>query len=369
MTTPRAIWKAYNGNLQWLPSRTIFLCRSGSMAYGTNIEGSDEDVTGVFMAPRQYVLGFKDTIEGVKNSFTDIDCSLFEFRTYAKLASDNNPNVIELLFTDPSDWLYVTPAWEQFLGVRDKFLSTNLKNRYCGYAVSQLKRIRSHRDWLLNPPKHKPTRAEFGLADGNSAIPKEHRESIEAAVQKQVESWRVDLACLNDTDRVDLLNKISDTLVDMKLSADEQYTAAARKLGIDDHAVGVLKNERTYRNASARWQQYCTWQKERNEKRSELEAKYGYDTKHGMHLVRLMRQARELLTEGVLRVKRPDAEELKAIRAGAWSFEKLEEWGMRQDVELEALKAASPLPKRPDLVYINDMVMSIVADYLDKDPS
>lgn len=364
------IFKSYNGNLDWLQSRTIFLCRSGSMAYGTNGPDSDEDVTGVFLAPKPYVLGFRHTIEGVKNSFKPLDCSLFEFTTYAKLAADNNPNVIELLFTDQADWFFVAPAWEEFLTVRDKFLSTNLKNRYCGYAVSQLKRILAHRHWLLNPPKAKPTRTEFGLAEANAEVPKEYRESIEAVIQKQVENWRVDLASLSDTDRVDILNKISDTLVDMKLSAEaDQWGAAAKKLGLDDNAAETIKAEKRYRAASNEWAQYQTWLKERNPARAALEAKYGYDTKHGMHLVRLMRQARELLTEGVLRVKRPDAEELKAIRFhGAWTFEQLEEWGLRQDAELEELKKTSVLPKRPDLEAIDAVVIRVVQEYLDRDP-
>src|ERR1039458_5020213 len=34
--------------------------------------------------------------------------------------------------------------------------------------------------------------------------------------------------------------------------------------------------------------QYNGWKAQRNPKRAELEAKFGYDTKHAMHLVRLM---------------------------------------------------------------------------------
>jgi len=45
-----------------------------------------------------------------------------------------------------------------------------------------------------------------------------------------------------------------------------------------------------------------------------LEAKFGFDTKHAMHLIRLLRMAREILETGVVHVKRPDAEELSAIR-------------------------------------------------------
>jgi len=63
-------WKLYNGNLTWLPERTIFMARHGSKAYGTSLPTSDEDFRGVAIAPREYTDGrrpdsvtFLDTIE------------------------------------------------------------------------------------------------------------------------------------------------------------------------------------------------------------------------------------------------------------------------------------------------------------------
>src|SRR5579875_1443529 len=43
---------------------------------------------------------------------------------------------------------------------------------------------------------------------------------------------------------------------------------------------------------------------------SDLIKAHGYDTKNAMHLVRLYRMGYEILTEGVVRVRRPDAKEL-----------------------------------------------------------
>ncbi len=275
------VWDHYVGAMPWLRERTIFLTRHGSMAYGTNIEGSDVDVKGVFLAPKAQVLGFLEKTINVENkpgttNWKDLDCAVVEFREYAKLAADNNPNVIELLFVDPNDYLYITPAWEKLLAIRDSFLSTNVKNRYAGYAISQLKKINSHRAWLLNPPKKKPEREDYGLTQ-QLLIPKEQREIYEAMMTKVVENWRVDLSMLDEGVRIDLLNKLADSLVDMKLSADDQYVAAGNKLGLSGEAMELLKKERAYRQAVTVWGQYMAWQMERNIKRSELEAKFGYD--------------------------------------------------------------------------------------------
>lgn len=284
------------------------------------------------------------------------------------MALQNNPNVLELLYVDESDWLYVTEPWLEFVENRHKVLSVNVKHRYCGYAVSQLKRIRAHRKWLLSPPKKKPERSDFGLTD-QVVIPKEQREAYEAIMLKTVESWQVDYACLDDATRIDLLNKQAEALADMQLAKEDQYVAAGNKLGLGNEAMETLKKERAFKQAVVEWQQYQTWLKERNPTRAALEAKFGYDTKHGMHLVRLMRQARELLLTGNLIVKRPDAEELKAIRhRGTWSFEQLEEWGLKQDQELNQLMADSPLPRRPDHKFMEDLTISTVKAYLDKNP-
>lgn len=61
----------------------------------------------------------------------------------------------------------------------------------------------------------------------------------------------------------------------------------------------------------------------RNPARAELERRFGYDTKHAMHLIRLLRMGLEVLRTGELLVRRPDAEELLAIRDGALSFDEL----------------------------------------------
>lgn len=365
------IFTNYRGNQTWLQDRTVFLTRHGSHAYGTNGPDSDEDIKGVFMAPKEYVLGF-DTIrnidEGWRHGPYPLDCALFDLREYVKLAIQNNPNILELLFVDESDWLYVTEPWLEFVANRDKVLSVNVKHRYCGYAVSQLKRIRAHRKWLLDPPKKKPEREDFGLT-AHVVIPKEQREAYEAVMLKTVENWQVDYACLDDATRINLLNKQAEALADMQLAKEDQYVAAGNKLGLGNEAMETLKKERGFKDAVNQWQQYQTWLRERNPTRAALEAKFGYDTKHGLHLVRLMRQARELLTTGKLLVKRPDAEELKAIRhEGTWSFEQLEEWGLKQDKELDALMTSSPLPRRPDRAAMEDLTIKTVQTYLDANP-
>lgn len=303
--------------------------------------------------------------EQADKGWTDgLDCSIYELRNFLELAVQNNPNIIELLFTEQADWVSTSPTWAALWENRDLFLSRNLKNRFSGYAVSQLKRVHTHRRWLMNPPDHEPTRAEHGLPN-YTAIPADQLDAAKDQIRKQVEAWELDWDEIPDQGaRIAFKNRWVDTLAEMKLHEENIWTAAGRKLGFDENFLEHLKHERAYRSACAEWKQYQTWLRERNPVRAALEAKFGYDTKHGMHLVRLMRMAREILTgQGVL-VKRPDAEELKAIRfEGAWPFEKMVSWAESQDQELEALKATSPLPTHPNRTKLAKICVGLIESF------
>ena len=83
-----------------------------------------------------------------------------------------------------------------------------------------------------------------------------------------------------------------------------------------------------------------------------------------MHLVRLMTMCREILEEGVIRTRRPDAEFLLSIRNGAWSYDQLAAWAERQDSELTTLMSTSKLPKTPDRKKIDKLCVEMMEEAL-----
>src|SRR5208282_6745244 len=76
------------------------------------------------------------------------------------------------------------------------------------------------------------------------------------------------------------------------------------KVTIDDNFMHRLQQENEYDQARREWKQFNVWKETRNPARSFLEAEHGYDTKHASHLVRLIRQCREILTTGTVNVQR-----------------------------------------------------------------
>lgn len=305
--------------------RTIFLARHGSFAYGLNIETSDEDYKGICIKPKSYYFGFLNSFEQYEHvgKKDGIDQTIYSIDKFVKLATDCNPNIIEVLNVEDQDIIRMDQYGEKLCAMKDMFISKKARFTFSGYAYSQLKRIKTHRAWLLNPPKEKPTRQAFGLSDGNK-VSQSELGAFEAAVRDGME--------------IDMPKDI----------------------------LTMFIKEKQYLVAKQHWDQYNLWKQNRNPVRAEMEAKMGFDGKHAMHLIRLMRMCREILQTGIVNVKRQDREELLSIRNGLKSYDEIIEESEKLDKECEELYKTSTLRKEPDRNKINDMLISITEEYLSK---
>ena len=124
----------------------IFRCVSGSHGYGTATSHSDTDTRGIFIAPPEYTLGCLKTVEQVE--VPGEDTVIYELAKFIRLAVNCNPNLIELLFTEEENILFIDPAFEKLRAHRDLFLSKKAKFTFSGYAMTQMKRIRGHHKWI-----------------------------------------------------------------------------------------------------------------------------------------------------------------------------------------------------------------------------
>lgn len=287
----------------------IFMTVAGSNMYGTATAKSDVDKRGVCVPPKNVVMGFARSFN--EQQVEGEDTTIFALMKFMALVTENNPNIMELLYA-PDDCIQVIhPTWEKLRERRDTFLSAKCYHTFSGYAHNQLKRIKGHREWLRDPPTHKPTRAEFGLGESGQGV-RELSRGIDVA----------------------------------EISKD---------------AMLVIEREKQHKAALTRWNQFQEWKETRNPARAELEAKYGYDTKHAAHLVRLLRMGAEVLTQGKLIVRRPDAEELLAIRNGLYSYdelmEKVDELSLLLDKIYE--KKTYVVPFGPPKVEISDFAVEL----------
>jgi predicted nucleotidyltransferase len=273
-------WSVYTGNLTWLPERTIYLTKHGSHSYGTNIPTSDLDIRGIAVPPRNYYIGLTNNFE--QASVKEPDMVIFEIRKFLKLASECNPNALEIIFTEPEDHLLMTPAAELLIENRDLFLTKRVKHTFQGYAHAQMKRILTHRRWLLNPVEHQPTRKECGLPE-RTLIPQDQISAANSAIKKKIDEWSwKEMDDLDPALRQSIHTEFYNRLVEITSWQDDEiesktWRAAANTLGFDTNFIDFLDKERLYTNKYKEWKQYQEWKANRNPKRAELEAKYHFD--------------------------------------------------------------------------------------------
>lgn len=306
-------------------SRTILFVRHGSHAYGLNIASSDTDYKGVCVKPKAAYLGFLENFEQAEHMASKsegVDSVTYSLDKFAHLAADCNPNIIEVLHVDDHDVISSDAFGDELRGMRDLFMSKKAKFTFAGYAHAQLKRIKTHRAWLLTPPPAPPTRKEFGLSEDTKVTPAEFG-AFEAAVMQKL---------------------------DIEMSHD---------------VLTLFLREKQYRAAKTQFDQYVNWKKSRNPARAVLEAQFGYDTKHGMHLIRLMRMCREILETGKVNVKRTfDRDDLLEIRSGRRPYDSLVEEAEQLERECDALYLTSSLRKEPDRKALDAAIVRMTERYL-----
>lgn len=362
--------------IEYVEKHTIFECIVGSQAYGTHNEFSDFDYCGCMIPGKEYFFGH-NYFEQFKHP--DIDKTIYDIKKCLVLMADNNPNMLDLLFTPQRCIVKTSCFWEKILENRSIFLSKRIRYTFSGYAIAQLERIKIHRRFLLNPPKQKPERKDFNLPDVPMFPTSQIKAVYQAALEVIIETERS--AFISELDRiygdyvVPLLSRYiipGERILAMEWLQQgiKSQSNAFVSLGtqyLKDEYVDLAHKELQYYNAAQEWKQYQEWKKSRNPKRADLEAKYGYDTKHSMHLVRLLRMGEEYLRTGMLNVDRTniDAEELKEIRKGSWSFDKVEQYAHSKDKELADLYVESKLPKSPEREKISDLCIEIVSKYLE----
>jgi hypothetical protein len=284
--------------------KVICRCITGSHLYGTATPDSDLDIRGVIIPTEEFYLGYLEKVEQVESHKPDE--TFWEITKFFQLCLDNNPNILELLFIPIySDYTEAfTSEWEEIVAHRYLFLSTKAKHTFSGYAVSQLHRIKQHREWLLHPPSHKPTRQEFDLPDTN-------------------------------------------TITKDQIGAYDELLAHGETIELSVPGLEVLRKEKAFINANTYWGKYQEWATNRNKDRAVLEAHYGYDTKHASHLIRLINEGKELLTKGIITFPRPDAELLRDIRNGKYTYDELMNM-LGEDVDSNFNGIESILPHTPN---------------------
>lgn len=317
--------------IELIDNNKILEIKTGSWLYGLNTPSSDIDYQGIFLPDKKHILGFnrieeidlsiKNKLENGKNSKDAIDRKFYEFRKYVKLAMENNPNILEMIFVNKENIIFCNEVGRELLSIAEMFPHKGLKERFCGYAISQKKKMIVKRDNYLQ------------------------LESAQNFLQKLIENNEEKLI-LPQCDRYSEFNEI----FKIKKQTDNHYKIGDR---------GIIKNQ-TVKRAS----QEITKIIGQSTNRKELIKDKGYDFKFGHHLIRLLLEGIELLETGRINFPLQNKKELLEIKTGKWSLDEVLNYADDLEDKINGTKQKSDLPNKPRYKEIENFTIKILEKWL-----
>uniref|UniRef100_A0A6M3KME8 Putative nucleotidyltransferase n=1 Tax=viral metagenome TaxID=1070528 RepID=A0A6M3KME8_9ZZZZ len=291
----------------------ILRVRSGSHLYGTNTEKSDEDFISIFIPTEDYLLGLnnieqvdlgtEDKNELGKNTEDAIDCISYTLEKFVRLALQNNPNILELLFVNKANIIRINSIGEELLSLTNDFLSEeSIRKRFIGYAHAQ--------------------KSKMIIKTGNY-------EEIVAAIQLLEDSqvkWLNDLPVIAPLVRVKDYIKVGDIRFQANLTKKS--------------ALKILRDRATH----------FGW-------RTELIKKFGYETKFASHLIRLLIECIELLETGTLSFPLKNRYLLLEIKEGRYSLEETLQRATNLEDYIRALDHHKLKGKKSDFHKVNNFLI------------
>lgn len=251
----------------FLPESVQYETIMGSMAYGVSNESSDMDVYGFCIPPKDMIFphlrgeipGFGRQIQrfdawqehhikdpqAVGGKGREYDLSVYSIVKFFQLCLENNPNMLDSLFTPENCVLHVTPVGQMVRENRRIFLHKGSWHKFKGYAYAQVHRMRN---------------------------------------------------------------------------------------------------------------------KEPEGKRKQLVEQFGFDVKFAYHVVRLLDEVEQILSEGDIDLQR-NREQLKSIRRGEWSEQDILDYFQRKEKELESVYTSSKLPHTPNEEKIKQLLLNCLEQH------
>lgn len=345
----------------------IFKALVGSHAYGTNIEGSDEDFKGVYLQSPEEVLnlGYREQVTVNKDEV------YYELRRFIELCCTGNPTMLELLYMPDDCIKIIHPSFKRIVEQREKFLSKSCKFSFGGYAISQIGKARglgkkmnweqskierktildfcyiltpigsvSLRDWLLvqrGPAVHQ----EYY---GASKVP--HCRDMYYIYPKDQEGLEYHGICNSD--------ETSNELRMSSIPVNQIMKSSAMSYNKD----GYMEHCKDYKS-------YQTWLKERNVQRYVDIDEHGQkiDGKSLLHCYRLLDTGIEIAKEKTINVRRPNASFLIEIRRGKHDLETLLKQSEGKMDELNNAFDNSDLPDKVDRGFFMALMPKIRKEY------
>lgn len=368
-------------------NRMIFAHISGSVAYGTNIPGhSDVDIKAIYRPPLLYFISqtFRVSYFGQVDKFcrdfpehlaarlgynTDsrVEASAKTIWDFLRVALNQSPGDLEALWVEnPEHILYTTPAFEALRARRQELLTLSVADAYIGYAKAQLDRMGNHKA-QMDSAMEEPKFSDFLKVHGNIYYSEERFPPEKCVAVRNTGLGENNYFLFSPKD-ISASPCFTGESFHHITAPDAEAKGRHRNIDLPFFLYTPLYyaylDKEAYYKARRKWNGYQTWIKNRNPARHELEKGFGYDTKHAMHVLRLLRMAYEILTEKVVRVWRPDAKELLDVRDGKYNLEGFQSLVETLVDKVQEAKEVSDLPKELDPELIDTLLITFYGEVL-----
>jgi uncharacterized protein len=336
----------------YVKNNLICLYVGGSHAYGLDTDTSDVDIRGLFKDNIDMILGY-EKVDQLANESQDI--VIYSLSKALPLIAEQNPNMMEILFVDEEEILFATEDYQYLRSRRHELLSKLSRQKYSGYAISQLSRLKGHSRWLVKEQESK--------FDKKPNIKDYIIHVVDGLVYKNTEFTNQIYFC-----------KVKDEIYNVFIDFEHQGNFPLIEDGNSfipiqegkqrsyDQSWGIIWfNKSQFQKDLEEYNNWRKWKENRNEKRHELEEKFGFDTKHACHTFRLLNTGIEILNGEGCKVKRPDRDFLLDIRNGKYTYEWIIAEAERLDkVVLDECYKNSKLQHSIDKKIVVDLIKEIL---------
>jgi predicted nucleotidyltransferase len=373
----------------------LFECIIGSQAYGTQTPTSDVDKKFVYILPQDYILG----TGYVEQLNVNKDYTGWELKRFLELMGSSNPTVLELLNTPEDCIITKHPLFQYVLDHKADFITKGCRNSFAGYAVQQIQKARGlnkKQNWEKDKMTRKDVLDFVYVVNGEKSIPWKKWNETEKYDEKfcgvtNVPNARDLYAVYFDTDANNCFNeKIPEHMREAAKEwiKDEGHSMGFGYKGLVKTGEGVnlaesnqlrlssipkgqtpicniIYNKDSYSTHCKDYKEYEEWLANRNEQRYVDTQAHGQkiDGKNMMHCMRLIRMSKEIgRGEGII-VRRPDAQELLAIRRGEVDLDSLIDTAELEIKEMDKIFEDSNLPKSIDPELVNDLLIKIRREF------
>jgi len=293
----------------------IFKTIIGSHAHGTNIEGSDVDIKGIYIQSPESILdhGYREQYE------VNPDEVYYELRRVVELCCTSNPTMLEIIFSPEDCILEKHPVMDILLNIKDQFLSKSCKYSFGGYAKSQISKasgLQKKMNWSEDS-KTRSSMLDFCFVpDGRGGS----RKLVDYLKEREINQENIGLTSIPNmgnyygmfySPNIPYRGIVNKTSTEVRLSS-------IPKSEMGNYLGAMYYNQGEFSKHCKNYTSYQKWLKERNTQRYVDIEKHNQkiDGKNMLHCIRLCEMSQEIAEGRGFNVRRPNPEYLISIRKG-----------------------------------------------------